>query len=385
MLQRTLLEHAKPVHVGVALVRWDRRQRVHAAVGLDHLDRRLARDSEHEQLDPAAVSARTPRLQQLPEPAAVGPVVEDAKGAVADRHEHVVGELALGLDVLDVLAHLHVVLDDDSEKEVEHEEELDDDGEGDVDDQQRVLVILGRKVPEEHVELRLHRRLQILELSACSEAPRRHHRREAEDEEEEDRVVPDVIEPGFDSADQHADARVDGGSVDDADEHEHHHKEAQRLQHLLRCQQHPHRHDRLEEHVHLCLDRLGAVAEGNVDKLHHQRLSLQASSTPRFSVANIAHAPVSLPSTPHFCGEIPGTNPSEKESSLEKGWVLVCNLGAAARSYAWRDLKPHPQRLIALGSWRFRTLPAARLALSRRCTRPRARCPTRGSGTPAPP
>eukprot|EP00961_Rhodomonas_salina_P137278 1846884-Rhodomonas_salina.1 len=64
----TDLEHAKPVHVGVALVRWDRRQRVHAAVGLDHLDRRLARDSEHEQLDPAAVSARTPRLQQLPEP-----------------------------------------------------------------------------------------------------------------------------------------------------------------------------------------------------------------------------------------------------------------------------------------------------------------------------
>eukprot|EP00961_Rhodomonas_salina_P048792 654742-Rhodomonas_salina.4 len=58
------------------------------------------------------------------------------------------------------------------QEEVEHEEEVDRRRENHVDGQQRVCLVSFGQDFKEHVELGIHRGVQVLELRAVVEAPR---------------------------------------------------------------------------------------------------------------------------------------------------------------------------------------------------------------------
>mmetsp|Transcript_25011 Transcript_25011/g.59582 ORF Transcript_25011/g.59582 Transcript_25011/m.59582 type:complete len:256 (+) Transcript_25011:367-1134(+) len=132
------------------LVRWllpERRvdsEPVHLVVPRQHILDDVGREALDDKVPRAHALRPDPVAQRVGNLALVWPSLAETEDVAPEAQPDVGQELVLGLAGFDVGAHLHVAVDDDGEKEVEHEKEHHNAAQADVDDDARVLGVLVR-------------------------------------------------------------------------------------------------------------------------------------------------------------------------------------------------------------------------------------------------
>mmetsp|Transcript_2879 Transcript_2879/g.6649 ORF Transcript_2879/g.6649 Transcript_2879/m.6649 type:complete len:241 (+) Transcript_2879:1209-1931(+) len=190
-----------------------------------------------------------PGLVQLPEPDRVlgGPALDCGPETVRRRPPFfesldvgveaapdVDEELLLRLEVFVVLSDGHIGLDDDSEEEVLDEQEDEHEVEHRVNLEVARAAPVVRELSKRHLELGLHRALEVGEVLALrSKAPGCDAGEHAHEHDNEERGVPEIV-PGLgDGAFEESQARVHGRALDEAEEREDEHDVAEGVEALL--------------------------------------------------------------------------------------------------------------------------------------------------------
>mmetsp|Transcript_80878 Transcript_80878/g.121572 ORF Transcript_80878/g.121572 Transcript_80878/m.121572 type:complete len:298 (-) Transcript_80878:367-1260(-) len=147
--------------------------------------------------------------------------------AARDIHD----ELLLSLELLVVLAHAHVGLDNHSKEEVLDEQEDDHEVEHREQPQLEALCPVVGELSERHLEELLQRGLEVGKVGALgAEGPGRDARKARHEQQDQDGRVPQVVPCLDEGALEESETRVHGGAFEEAQQREEQHEGAQSVQ-----------------------------------------------------------------------------------------------------------------------------------------------------------